>query len=141
MRRVRRAFTTVVFLGAIGLARAWADAPPHRPVPVDRAARCAQCEMRLSTPRHVAQLQTKEGEVLGFDDPGCLFRYLQSRRPRVHARYFRGPDGQWIRGRDVAFLPGARTPMGYGLAAVRRGTPGSISWEEAWRRVQERHAR
>jgi hypothetical protein len=95
--------------------------------------------MRLSALRHVAQLQTKDGQVLAFDDPGCLLRFLQVRHPRVHARYFKGPDARWIRGRDVVFLPGGRTPMGYGLAAVPSGTAGAVSWDETWRRVAARH--
>lgn len=124
----------------LGVATAWANDLPSGPAPVDmRDGQCAQCGMRLSSSRHVAQLQTKDGEVRAFDDPGCLLRFLQAHRPRVHARYFKGPRGQWIRGRDVAFLEGARTPMGYGLAAVERGTAGAISWDEAWRRVATRH--
>lgn len=117
----------------------WADGLPHGPEAFDpEGAHCATCGMRLAVPRHVAQLQTRDGQVLLFDDPGCLLVFLQTRRPRVHARYFRGPDGAWIRGRDVAFVP-ARTPMRYGLAAVRVGTSGALSWDEAWRRVAARH--
>lgn len=133
MRPLLRALAAAA---AFGLATAWALDLPHRPLEPAADARCAYCGMRLAAPRHVSQLQTEDGEVSFFDDPGCLFRTLQERHPRVHARYLRGPDRRWIRGRDVAFTEGARTPMGYGLAAVRRGTAGSVSWEEAWRKVQ-----
>jgi len=130
----------VIALLVATVATAWAQDLLHRPRPVDlEDGRCAKCGMRLAVLRHVAQLQTKDGRVLDFDDPGCLFRFLQERRPRVHARYFQGPGGRWIRGRDVAFLPDQRTPMGYGLAAVRAGTAGALSWDEAWRRVAARH--
>lgn len=136
-----RCFVGAVVVLLAGLcATAGAQELAHRPQPVDMdGGHCALCGMRLVAPRHVAQLQTKDGRVHDFDDPGCLLRFLQARRPRVHARYFRGPDLRWIRGRDVAFLPGGRTPMGYGLAAVPSGTPGAVSWDEAWRRVAARH--
>ena len=129
-------FTTVL---ATTTGSAHASDPPHGPQTVDlEHARCSLCEMRIAKRRYVAQLHTEDGAVLNFDDPGCLFRFLIERRPRVHARYLMGPDGRWIAGRDVAFVEGERTPMGFGLAAVRRGTPNAISWHDAWRRVQRR---
>lgn len=113
-----------------------------RPAEVDfEEARCAMCGMRVTNRRYAAQLQTRDGAVHVFDDPGCLLRTLIERRPRVRARYFMGPGGHWIRGRDVAFIEATGTPMGYGLAAVRTGTINAISWEEAWRRVQRRVGR
>ena len=61
---------------------------PSGPVLIvwDREA-CAECHMHVGEPRFAAQLQTEEGDVLNFDDPGCLLRYAQERRPRVRAMY------------------------------------------------------
>jgi hypothetical protein len=95
---------------------------------------CAHCKMHVGDPRFAAQLQTTEGEVLSFDDPGCLFVYLQSHDVSVHALYFRSHDGdRWLSESEVGFLPTDDSPMGYGIRAVPNGTPEArgIDWAEA----------
>lgn len=100
---------------------------------------CGHCKMHVGDPRFAAQLQTAQGDVLNFDDPGCLLDYLASHEVSVHALYFRnhGADG-WLSEAEAGFISVEDSPMGYGLAAVPKDTPGaqSIDWAEA--RVEAR---
>lgn len=105
------------------------------PIAWDRAV-CARCAMHIGEPHFAVQLQTTDGNVLNFDDPGCLFFYERERHPSVHAMYFHhARDDRWIPRSDVAFVTVASSPMGYAFGAVQRGTTGSISYEEARDRV------
>ena len=98
---------------------------------------CAFCRMHVGEPGFAAQLQTVEGDVLFFDDPGCLFELLDKGEHEVHALYFHHyQEDRWIPGTDVAFLDVTPTPMGYGIAAVAVGTPGAVSIENARAKVR-----
>lgn len=100
---------------------------------------CGHCKMHVGDPRFAAQLQTSEGDVLNFDDPGCLFDYLDSHAVAVHALYFRNhlEDG-WLSESEVGFLPADESPMGYGIRAVPQGTPDAQSIDWAKERVKNR---
>jgi hypothetical protein len=127
----------VLIFGGVPLAVAMMQRLPRGPEPVawDREA-CAGCRMHVGDPRFAAQLQTTDGQVRNYDDPGCLLSDLAANRPPVHAIYFHDHRGDgWIPAAEVAFVPALPTPMGYGLAAVRRGTPGAIDMKSATQRV------
>jgi copper chaperone NosL len=113
---------------------------PEGPVPVVWDGEvCAHCKMHVGDPRFAAQLQTTEGDVLNFDDPGCLFDYLQSHEVPVHALYFRNYDGDgWLPESEAGFLTVEDSPMGYGIRAVPKDTPEAedIDWAEG--RVMDR---
>ena len=105
---------------------------PDGPVPVVWDSEgCAHGKMHVGDPRFAAQVQTVEGDVLNFDDPGCLLDYLSSNELSVHALYFRnhGADG-WLSEDGVGFVAVEDSPMGYGLAAVPKDTPDAqgIDW-------------
>jgi hypothetical protein len=102
------------------------------PIAWDRVA-CAHCRMHVSEPPFATQLQLKDGQVLNFDDPGCFFQYEAAHQGlEVHGVYFHhSVENRWLQRADVEFLTGATTPMGWGLAAVVKGTPGAISLEAA----------
>ena len=139
MARTSRPLATLLALAALlGLAllalrlvgvRGLPDGP--EPIAWDRVA-CAHCRMLVSDPRFAAQLQTRSGQVLDFDDPGCLLLYVHENAPEIHAAYFHHvSEDRWLSRQQVAFTPGANTPMDYGLAARDRGGSGALSWEEA----------
>jgi hypothetical protein len=44
-------------------------------------------------------------------------------------------EERWLPEAKAAFVPVARTPMGYGLGAVDAGTPGALSRAQAEARV------
>lgn len=109
--------------------------PPEGPVPVVWDGEvCQHCKMHVGDPRFAAQLQTRDGDVMNFDDPGCLFDYLESDPVTIHALYFRNHDGEgWLSESEVGFLPVEDSPMGYGIRAVPRSVPESrnIDWAKA----------
>lgn len=125
---------------ALGLAACSPDGGPH-PIVYDREP-CAHCRMLISEPRFAAQLETKDGEVQSFDDPGCLFAGLATRAPDVRALWFHHVrEDRWLDAEHVAFEAGEHTPMGYGLGAVDAGAPGALSLDVARARIAERGAR
>ena len=127
-------------LVALGLAACGpADGP--QPIVYDREP-CGHCRMLISEPRFAAQLQTQEGEIQSFDDPGCLLAALEAHSPSVRALWFHHVrEDRWLDAAHVAFEETERTPMGYGLGAVAAGTPHALSLDEARARVAERGAR
>jgi hypothetical protein len=95
---------------------------------------CAHCQMLIGDPRHAAQLITDDGDVLSFDDPGCALRYLDAHHPAVHRLWFHHSiEDRWLTADHTAFVTGAATPMGSGLAAVDRTTAGALDLAAATR--------
>ena len=119
-------------LAAVGIWRT-ATALPDGPEEVawDKAA-CAECRMHVGDRRFAAQLQTMDGKVLEFDDPGCLLVYLAREKPQAHALWFRHlREDRWLSSERVGFVPAAQTPMGHGLGAVDAGEPGALTLLQA----------
>ena len=131
------ALAFAAFVGVIALLVIRLQRPAVGPVEIvwDREP-CAQCRMLIGDPAFAAQLQTTDGRILDFDDPGCLLKYEAERRPAVRASYFHQVKGAgWLSLDKVAFVPVPHSPMGYDLGAVPTGTPGAISIDEARARV------
>lgn len=135
---------TVTVLAAVMIALMMVVArfqrPPGGPVPIayDRE-QCAECRMLVSEPAFAAQIQTRDGRVLDFDDPGCLITYEETQHPDEHAVYFHELRGdRWLPKERTVFVSVDHSPMGYGLGAAEVGTPGAISFEEARARVLAR---
>ena len=112
---------------------------PDGPQPVAwNQQACAHCRMLVGEPAHAAQLITAGGDVLFFDDPGCLMTYLDQHAVAIHRLWFHDRASERWLGADAAgFVPGATTPMGFGLAATDRTTPGALTLEQARRRVAQ----
>ncbi len=105
---------------------------PSQPAPIafDREP-CARCRMLISEPGYAAQLESADGEVASFDDPGCLLASLDA-HPNPRALWFHHlREERWLAGDGVGFVRVPHTPMGYGLAAVAADAPGALSLEEA----------
>jgi hypothetical protein len=95
--------------------------------------------MLISEPRFAAQLETEDGEIRSFDDPGCLLAELEARAPSVRRLWFHHVrEDRWLDGAHVAFESAGETPMGYGLGAVDANTAGAISFDAARARVGAR---
>jgi hypothetical protein len=118
---------------AIALAVVESQRPPVGPAPVAWSkVTCARCRMLVSEPGFAAQLQTVDGSVLFFDDPGDLLLYQAEEQPEVHAIYFHHhAEDRWIPGDRVRFVPVAPTPMGHGLGATDADLPGALDYPEA----------
>ena len=97
----------------------------------DHAA-CAECGMLVSDPAYAAALVEKNGTLLPFDDPGCMFKYILEHHPSLHAMWFHdGAHDRWMREGEAAFTTGHVSPMGSGLMPVPVGTTGAIGVGEA----------
>ena len=100
---------------------------------------CGHCKMHVGDPRFAAQLQISEGDVLNFDDPGCLFDYLGSHHASVHALYFRNSEADgWLSEDEVGFVPVDDSPMGYGFGAVPKDREGAQNIDWAKQHVEGR---
>lgn len=146
MRRFRDPLKPALFAaallgaGALGWFVMHAQAPPDGPVPVVWGKQaCAHCRMHVSEPAFAAQLHEKNGEVLHFDDPGCLFALLDEGRGREpHALWFHHlREDRWLSAKDAAFVPVDQTPMGFGLGAVSADEPGAMGLSAAARRAAD----
>ncbi len=138
LSRIFMALVAVAFMGAIVAAVVRSEALPDGPEPVawDRTA-CDHCHMHVGEPPFAAQLQTKDGAVLHFDDPGCLLLHLEQAQPQVHALWFHHvKEDRWVHGDAVAFVDAAPSPMGHGLGAVDAGTAGAITLQQATERIR-----
>jgi copper chaperone NosL len=133
--------------GLMGIAAIWllltsGSAYPEGPVPIvwDQEA-CAECRMHVGEPRFAAQLHTDDGHILNFDDPGCALRFVAREGPRVRALYFHHEKEEtWLKHSQTAFARSSPSPMGYNLAAVPMGSPGSLSLREATAEVTQAKA-
>ncbi|MGH7813355.1 MAG: hypothetical protein ACREQI_05060 [Candidatus Binataceae bacterium] len=132
------AVLAVVGLAAFLVIRAQRLPDSVRPILWDHEV-CAQCGMAIGDPQFACQLQTSEGNVYDFDDPGCLLTFLHRHRPHVRVIYFHSlHGGAWLKLPEVAFLRGQQTPMGYGLGAASPGTPNALDFAAAQNYVEAR---
>jgi len=141
--RLLGAAAAVLAVGVLAWGVLRAQAPPERPEPPAwDGTRCERCGMLVSERGFAAQIQTRDGRVLHFDDPGGLLLYRAEEDPEVHAVWFHHvAEPRWIPWDRVAFERVEPTPMGYGLGARERGeAPGLLTPAEALAHAREREA-
>ena len=137
LARLGCAALSAIAFGAAACGQSGADAPV--PVPLDRVA-CARCGMLVGDLAFAGELRTRSGEVLFYDDPGCLLLHAEERAPEVAAIWFHAHDAErWLSADEVAFSPVGSSPMGYGLAARAPG-PGALDRATALAFAREREA-
>jgi copper chaperone NosL len=103
------------------------SSPGPRPLAFG-AEECSHCHMTLSDPRFAGQLVTTTGKVVPFDDVGCLATFVVTggvAADRIHSLWvhdYSRPDSL-LDVATVVFLQhdSIRTPMDYGLIALRKG--------------------
>jgi hypothetical protein len=87
--------------------------------------------MLIGDPAYAAQVITDAGDVLSFDDPGCAARYIRAHRAHIHRAWFHAGRGDaWISLDQVGFLAAPTSPMGSGMLAVVKTTPGARGLED-----------
>ncbi len=141
--RLRRGLGALVALAAAGAAvgffisRSQSLPAGPRPVVWNRTP-CAECRMAVSERGFAAQLQLRDGRVLDFDDPGCLFLLLDREPLPVHAIYFHHVRHErWLSDAEAGFVPAGPSPMAFGLGAVERAVEGGIPFAQARAQVLE----
>jgi len=103
--------------------------PAPRPLALGLDA-CDQCHMPVSDERFAAQLVTRTGRVLVFDDIACLGEYLETGAmdpaeiAGLWVADFRAP-ATWLGVDSAAFIATSEQlgPMRGGVMAVPRGAP------------------
>jgi hypothetical protein len=139
--RCRTAQVSAFLLGMLLMLAGCEPASGPVPIAYDRAA-CVHCRMLISTPAFAAQIRTADGEVLDFDDPGCLLAWRASRRTDVReAWYHHVREDRWLEESRTSFVSVTESPMGFGIGAVEQGAAESFDRAEAERRVALRAAR
>ena len=116
---------------------------------------CAHCHMTLIDPRFAAELVTKTGRSVPFDDVGCLAAYVTGSsvsRDRIGSLWvgdFAHP-GSMLEAGHAVFLrsDSLHTPMDYHVVALQPGATADslraalggslLSWEDVVRLVAER---
>jgi copper chaperone NosL len=110
-------------LAALAVLLACAS-PAPRPI-VYGSDQCAHCHMTIADPRYAAELVTRTGKVVVFDDIGCLAAFLAAGNvgaDAVHSTWAHDyvAPGEWVRTSALTFVrsDSLRTPMGTGLVAL-----------------------
>lgn len=111
-------------LAVLALLAAGCAAPATRPLAIGSDA-CSHCHMQLADLRYGAELVTRTGKVLPFDDAGCLATFVQGggvAASEVHSLWvsdFTRPD-HLLPVEQAAFLrhPSFRTPMDHRIVAL-----------------------
>jgi len=109
---------------------------------------CERCRMVLSDRMHAAQVRIHPADgpsrVFFFDDLGCALVWLQEQPsrddPATELWVTDWRDGQWIDAQSASYLPGQRTPMGYGLGAQATAAEGAMNLAQAREAILVREA-
>lgn len=113
----------------------------------DRVA-CERCRMVLSDRSHAAQvrihLENGRSQVFFFDDLGCALVWLRDQpsrdEPAMELWVTDWRDGQWIDAQSASYVPGQKTPMGYGLGAQATPVAGAMDFAQAREAILAREA-
>ena len=113
----------------------------------DRVA-CERCRMVLSDRLHAAQVRIHaadgRSQVFFFDDLGCALVWLRDQpsrdAPATEVWVTDWRDGEWIDAHAASYVPGQKTPMGYGLGAQATSIAGAMDFTQAWEAILAREA-
>ncbi len=86
---------------------------------------CEHCKMAVSDPHFSAQVVTKAGEHLFFDDLGCALIWMSRNEKRAQGSVLYATDalsGKWVERKDAIFVTPYVTPMSYGIGVLSKGS-------------------
>ncbi len=105
---------------------------------------CAMCKMGLTDQKYSVQAINNYGEVLWFDDIGCLVEMMKTDKWKNFAKdsvkiwIGDAETGKWIDATKAYYRFGDRTPMGYGYGALENKTADSLfTFDETVKRIEE----
>jgi copper chaperone NosL len=126
-------------LAAFSLVAACANDGRTAVEPVWGKQACAHCAMVLSDRRFGAQVVTREGDRLFFDDPGCMVLFLRDRGVAPARAWVRDAEsGRWLDAEAARYVAGAPSPMDFGFEA--RAADG-VAWDSMRTHVIEKAKR
>lgn len=94
------------------------------PVAIAPGDMCSYCKMAISQKQYAAELIDSDGEVLKFDDIGCLLNFLKQRSINVSGASWFVMDfdqRQWIKADNAHYVESKEvtTPMNGGIIAFK----------------------
>ena len=106
---------------------------------------CAQCLMGIADQPWAVQAINSHGEVLWFDDIGCLNEYMKGEswkkfKGNGKVQLWVGDSenkGKWLDAKKVHYTFGKHTPMGYGYSAVSNKTDSTYTFKEVLIRIDQ----
>ena len=103
---------------------------------------CANCLMGMADQNYSVQSINQYGDVIWFDDLGCLVEYMKSpdweRFDGKSAVSWVGncETGEWIKVEDAWYRFGDRTPMGYGYGALSSKSDSTFDYNTTVNRIE-----
>ncbi len=106
---------------------------------------CAQCLMGIADQQYAVQAINSYGDVLWFDDIGCLHEYMKGPQWKKFVgdkkvQIWVGDSehkGKWLDAKKAWYTFGQHTPMGYGYSAVGQPEDSSFTFQQMFRRIDE----
>ena len=84
------------------------------PADIEPGDICASCKMAISEKRYAAELIDRDGELLRFDDIGCMLRWVEGQPHEATAYFVADFDSRkWVRAEEAYYVrsPELKTPM------------------------------
>jgi copper chaperone NosL len=111
-----------LLLGALWLAGC--GKPKFEPVEIAAEDMCAFCKMAISEKPYAAEFLNRDGDVLKFDDIGCMASYVAEKKVGDSVAAFFVVDfhtKRWLKAEEADFIisPNFHTPMGGGMVAYK----------------------
>ena len=106
---------------------------------------CVQCLMGIAEQPWAVQAINSHGDVIWFDDIGCLNEYMKGDA----WKRFKGDgkvqiwvgdsehEGKWLDAEKAYYTFGKHTPMGYGYSAVEKPGDSTYTYKEVLKRIDE----
>ncbi len=105
---------------------------------------CAQCLMGIADSLYAVQAINSQGNVLWFDDIGCLITYVNTpnwkqfkNNGKVKIWVGNTEKGGWIDAEKAYYNFGKHTPMGYGYSAVSTPNDTTFTFAQIIKRINE----
>ena len=136
MKKLIVVFIVALYLGCASKV----DYTPHK-VNYERDV-CVQCLMGIAEQKYAVQAINNFGEIVWFDDVGCLIEYMKSddwkkfKGEKVKVWISEADTGEWIDAFSAYYRYGDKTPMGYGYGALKEKKGEVYTFDELVKRVE-----
>lgn len=97
-----------------------------KPASIEPGDSCTFCKMAISEKRYAAQILDADGQIILFDEIGCMVSYLKSKpQQEIAVMYVTDYDSRrWIAADHAFFVHSSKykTPMSGGIVAFQDST-------------------